>query len=84
MASMHRHPRGVLGQTTVARLRLAELLFDDPERVLYFGSHAGLEFLQLLQLVRRTISVKRSTLARSHGHMPAHLAILEFFAFSTL
>ena len=44
----HRQPRGVLGQTAVAHLGVAELLLDDPEGVLDLGPYAGLGLLKLL------------------------------------
>ena len=37
----HRQTCGVLGQSSVAHLRTAELLLDDPKRMLDFGTHAA-------------------------------------------
>lgn len=67
----------VLDQTPVLDLHKAKLALDDPKRVLYLGSDAGLGLLKLLQhSAHRRVLVQHPTLARHHGHVPFHLGML--------
>ena len=80
----HHQLAGVLCQTPVAHLAMAELALDDSKRVLDRGTDAGLEFLQLFsQRIDRAALVHGPALARHHGDVPVHIGVqgLDVFSF---
>lgn len=63
--------RRVLGQPSVADLRVAELPLEYAKRMLDLGPHTGLPLLQALRLeVRRDERVELAPQSRPHGHVP--------------
>jgi len=55
---------------------MAELLLDDPKRVLTLGADARLDAFNLIgDGFKPVIQFQRFALARAHGHMPGHIAL---------
>ncbi len=68
-----RHQLGrVLGKALVAHPGEVELALDDPKRVLYLGSFAGLELFRLFAQSTSGCLFLRLALARADGHLPLH------------
>lgn len=71
---------GVLGQSPVAHLGVAELPLDDAEGVLDLGADTGLGVFQLFHHFSRRGVGQRPTLARPHGDVPVHVPVFELLA----
>ena len=55
---------------------MAELLLDDPKRMLDLGPNACFDALNLVgDGLRRVTQIQRLALARPHGHMPVHTTL---------
>ena len=79
----HQQLAGVLGQSPIAHLAMAELALDHAKRVLDLGADAGLELLQLFfERIDRFAFVHGLALARHHGNLPVHLGVLGLHFFT--
>lgn len=69
-------PIGILRQTPVANLAVAEHAFNHSEGMLHFGSNAGFDRFAFLCHLRH-----RGALTRPLSDKPIHFTVLVLFAF---